>query len=137
MTFGGMIAVGFNKLGNFMRTAAIRWFQNIWEEFALPGMLLACLVTLPSLATSGESLPPIKQLINETLALCNSDREENISALNDLAAAQCYLGDFAAARKNLLPYKPDDWFQQTKHQEFARIEIELTGSEASIPKALW
>src|SRR5262245_66464960 len=91
--------------------------------------------TNPSTAQDG--LPPVRQLIAETLTLCNVDRENNTSALNDLAAAQCYLGDFAAARKNLLPYGRDDIVQQAAHQACAQIEIELTGSIASIPDALW
>lgn len=84
-----------------------------------------------------DKLPAVRQLLAETLALCNADREENRTALNDLAAAQCYLGDFTAARKTLVPYEPGNIFQLSAHHKCARIEIALTGSEANIPAALW
>jgi hypothetical protein len=84
-----------------------------------------------------DSMPPVRRLIAETLAACNADREGNSLALNDLAAAQCYLGDFDSARKTLLPFALDDIFQQAAHQTCAQIEIELTGSTAGIPQALW
>jgi tetratricopeptide (TPR) repeat protein len=88
-------------------------------------------------AAAQDNLPAVRRLIAETLKLCNEDRESNISSLNDLAAAQCYLGDFTAARKNLLPYERDNIFQQSAHQTCAQIEIELTGSTAEVPAALW
>jgi tetratricopeptide (TPR) repeat protein len=84
-----------------------------------------------------DGLPPVGQLIAETLKLCETDGESHTQALNDLAAAKCYLGDFASARKILLPFGPDNFFQQAAHHTCAGIEIEATGSIASIPAALW
>jgi hypothetical protein len=112
------------------------------QEFAFSGLLrafliLAFIVGLARSAGAQDGIPPVRQLIAETLAICDADREGNISALNDLAAAQCYLREFEAARKNLLPYTKDDVFQQTMHQQCACIEIEITGSADSVPKALW
>lgn len=103
----------------------------------------ACLVAaalLNSLASSTpaqDTLPPLRQLIAETLTLANTDRENNSAALNDLAQAECYLGDFAAARKTLPPYGPQEFVQQAHHLACARIEIEITGSLDSIPRELW
>jgi tetratricopeptide (TPR) repeat protein len=105
-------------------------------------LILGCLIGTYVFVDAGrgaaeDGLPPVRQLITETLTLCNADREENRSALNDVATAQCYLGEFAAARENLLPYTPEDFFQQAIHQRCARIEFAITGSTTSIPKALW
>jgi hypothetical protein len=106
--------------------------------YHLGSWLAACVVVAQASFCAGQDrLPPIRVLIAETLALCNVDRESNATALNDVAAAQCYMGEFAGARNNLLPFTPDNFFQQAAHQTCARIEIELTGSTASIPEALW
>jgi tetratricopeptide (TPR) repeat protein len=103
---------------------------------------LACLTVLAialraGMADAQDRLPPVRQLIAETLALCNADRESNSLALYHLAEAQCYLGEFAAARKILPPYTQDNFFRQAAYQTCAEIEIELTGSTASVPDDLW
>src|SRR5688572_27245180 len=71
---------------------------------------LICALLLASGCEGQDRLPPAKQLIAETLALCKADRESNSSAINDLAEAQCYLGDFELARKTISPYAPNDFF---------------------------
>jgi hypothetical protein len=100
--------------------------------------LIVSLTAFPAQFASGQdALPPVRQLLSETLALCNADRESHKAALNDLAAAQCYLRDFEAARKTLPPYEPLNFFQMAAHHKCASIEVELTGSTANIPPALW
>jgi len=89
---------------------------------------------LAGLGYAQDSLPPVRQLIVETLTLCDADREENSESLDTLAEAQAYLGDFSAARKTLLSISTD-W--RLAHLNCAKIEIELTGSVASIPDAYW
>src|SRR5436190_21935728 len=86
------------------------------SSFLFAWLFYSVLLWIVSISSAQDGLPPVRQLIAETLRLCNEDREESISSLNDLAAAQCYLGDFAAARKNLLPYERDNIFQQSAHQ---------------------
>jgi tetratricopeptide (TPR) repeat protein len=103
---------------------------SVW----LSGTILVCLTNF---SAAQEGLPPVRQLIAETLALCNADRESHSLALDYFAEAQCYLGDFAAARKTLPPYAPDNFFRAAYYQSCAQIEIEMTGSTASIPAALW
>jgi tetratricopeptide (TPR) repeat protein len=115
---------------SFGRRLALRDYFSAW----LIGAVLVCLANS---SAAQDGLPPVKQLIAETLALCNADRESNTLALNDLAEAQCYLGDFTSARKTLSPSAPDNFFRQAAHQKCAEIEIEITGSTDSIPAALW
>src|SRR3954469_13359769 len=120
-----------------MYTPAAPTTMRILKFFFSTLLLCSAFVVRPTIATAQDGLPPVRQLIADTLKLCNDDRESNTSSLNELAAAQCYLGDFSAARKNLLPYERDDFFQQAAYQTCAQIEIELTGSTAAIPDALW
>jgi hypothetical protein len=104
----------------------------------LPTCLIALSIGLLANASRAQdSLPPVRRLIEETLALCNTDREDNAEPLNELAAAQCYLGDFTAAKKTILPPEFSDFRVQVAHLNCAQIEIELTGSIASIPDSLW
>lgn len=102
-----------------------------FSAWLIGALLVGCI------SDAEDDLPPASKLLAEALALCNADREGNASALSDLAEAQCYLGDFASARKTLPPSDPNDFFQQATHQKCAQIEIEITGSTASIPAALW
>src|SRR5438046_2567234 len=94
--------------------------------FASAAYLFAsvCLPTSTSTCLAQDRLPPIRQLIAETLTLCNTDREYNGEPLGKLAEALCYLGDFAAARKTLLPYESGDFNIKLAHQNCAQIEIE-------------
>ncbi len=103
------------------------------QYVAIAAFYLALVTSL----TAQDTLPPVRQLLSETLARCNADRDENRAALNDLAVAQCYLREFDAARRTLTPYQADDIFQQAFHLRCARIEIQLTGSTENIPAALW
>jgi tetratricopeptide (TPR) repeat protein len=116
--------------------------MSIHLPYVRKSLLLSSLLALFALGNLNHSigqdaLPPVRELLAQTLALCSADRENNRGALNDLAAAQCYLGEFAAARKTLLPHEPNDIFQLSAHHTCARIEIELTSSAANIPAALW
>src|SRR5262245_10659074 len=86
-----------------------------WSCLLVAGCLLG-----ESFSVAQDRPPPVRKLIAETLVLCNVDREGNTSALNNLAIAQCYLGDFTAARANLLPFSPDNFFQQAIHQSCAQ-----------------
>jgi hypothetical protein len=97
------------------------------------GLLLTPLVA--NFSDAEEGLPPVRQLIAETLALCKADLENNSEALDTLAEAQCCLGDFATARKTLS--SPGSANFRVAHLHCAQIEIELTGSIPSIPDSLW
>jgi tetratricopeptide (TPR) repeat protein len=101
------------------------------------GFIVAALILANGSGTADE-IPPIQQLITETLALCEADRENNAAALAQLAQAQSHLGDFAAARKTLGAFSESEDFRLTvAHLHCAQIEIQLTGSTAAITEPMW
>src|SRR6476620_3588772 len=82
--------------------------------------------------------PPVQQLVAETLALCEADRENNAEALAWLAEAQAHLGDFEGARKTLGPFSESkDFLLTVAHLHCAQIEIQLTGSTAAVSESMW
>jgi len=101
-----------------------------------PSLWFAC-AAFSQHSLAQDSLPPVRQLISDTLALCNAVAEKDSEVLSQVAIAQCYLGEFFAARKTLQLGDSSDFKIQLAHQNCAQIEIERTGSIASIPSDLW
>jgi hypothetical protein len=92
--------------------------------------------TLRQPSFAQDSLPPLRQLIADTLAMANANRDDNAEALSSLAEAQAYLGEFAAARETL-GVQPSDFRLTAALWQCAQIEVEQTGSVAAISDTAW
>jgi len=99
-------------------------------------LAIVALALTASIAHADDGLPPTRQLIKDTLALCNDPEEKYGSIHSMLAEAYVHLGDAPAARAILGEYKNDFW-NQTAYQKCAALEIELSGNTTLVPDALW
>src|SRR5688500_11052232 len=96
---------------------------------------LACVLSCQHSFTQ-DRLPPLRQLIADTIAMANANREDYAEAMGSLAEAQAYLGELAAARETL-GTEPSDFRLIAALWQCAQIEVERTGSIAAIPDAAW
>lgn len=107
------------------------------RSFTRPAVVL---LALPAFAVPGlaEELPPARQLVAEVLQELGPEhrQREYVLTWNELAAAQACLGDFAAARRTLLPYE-NNLMILSGYYQCAAIELERTGSTTTLPDAIW